>query len=327
MATINLPFAASASRRIPTSGELADGYSCGPLDRGLDNWLEWWVTGQIKEAMAGASVAVDDTDLTRLSKAIASMAADGQCRLSYVSATQIRLDPYGGNLVRVAGAAVAIPSAGITAANTSVTINGVGSSNLAASTTYYVALNASGGLEFWTLATGRAKDTAAGNIGVEIISGQPTKSVVGMVATNASSQFAASSGFWGVISYFNRRDIGLIGVTTPASTTSSIGFVELHSPSRVFFLNWNDEVGSAHVLGQGHNGTTAFSVSTGVGLNGSFLGIAGGSYTASGGQSSYTGAASPLGLADGLHYVTPLGTVGAGGTGTFSVAALVNIRG
>lgn len=327
MATINLPFAASASRRIPTSGELADGYSCGPLDRGLDNWLEWWVTGQIKEAMAGASVAVDDTDLTRLSKAIASMAADGQCRLGYVSATQIRLDPYRGNLVRVAGAAVAIPSAGITAANSSVLINGV-SGTLANSTTYLVALNSAGALEFWTLATGHSADTTAGNVGVEIITGQPTKSLVGMIHTTASGQFADNATNRLTLSWFNRRNISGVGPSTSGATTTSISvFVELTSSARVLFLTWGDESTSLIVAGQASNGTSAQSVAAGVWLDSAFAGISGGSYTAAGGQASYTGGTHNAVLAEGSHIASCAGAVGAGGTGTFAVVVSVNLRG
>lgn len=69
MANISLPFGASATRRAP-SAELTSGYPCGPLDRDLDNWLEWWVTGQIARAMTAAGLAIDDTDLDRLARAI-----------------------------------------------------------------------------------------------------------------------------------------------------------------------------------------------------------------------------------------------------------------
>lgn len=69
MANISLPFGASASRRAP-SAELTSGYPCGPLDRDLDNWLEWWVTGQIARAIAASGLAVDDADLDRLARAI-----------------------------------------------------------------------------------------------------------------------------------------------------------------------------------------------------------------------------------------------------------------
>ena len=75
MANIALPFAASGLRRVPNSGELNGGYPCGPLDEKLDNWLEWWTTGQIAKVIEGAGLAVDDTDLERLLKAIRFLSA------------------------------------------------------------------------------------------------------------------------------------------------------------------------------------------------------------------------------------------------------------
>lgn len=281
---------------------------------------------EILNAIVSSGQTPSGADFFQLWKSM-QRAAVGQCQLRYVSATQIRLYPKNGQFVRVAGKGVDIPAAGVAAANTGVTVNGVAAQNLAASTTYLVAIGASGALEFWSLATGHGPDATTGNVGVEVITGHADKSLVGMVATNGSAQFAMTSIFAGVISWFNRRSIGLLGTTTPGSNTASIGFVELHSPSRVYFLTWADETVDAQVIGQASNNTTAFSVSAGVGFNGAFGGIAGGSYTASGGQSSYTGSASLPAPSDGLQYVTPLGTVGAGGTGTFSIAALVKIRG
>lgn len=72
MATINLPFAASGSRRAPNSGELSGGYPCGPLDEKLDNWLEWFSTGQIAYAIDAGGLTVDDAILLRLAQAIQS---------------------------------------------------------------------------------------------------------------------------------------------------------------------------------------------------------------------------------------------------------------
>ncbi|MCO5092071.1 hypothetical protein [Bosea sp. (in: a-proteobacteria)] len=79
MANISLPFGASATRRAP-SAELTSGYPCGPLDRDLDNWLEWWVTGQLARAMTAAGLTVDDADLDRLGRTI-------QQQMNYAVAT------------------------------------------------------------------------------------------------------------------------------------------------------------------------------------------------------------------------------------------------
>jgi hypothetical protein len=54
--------------------------------------------------------------------------AHGQCRLVFVSATSIRLQPHNGRNLNINGLPEQIPTAGITASNDS----------LAANTTYYV---------------------------------------------------------------------------------------------------------------------------------------------------------------------------------------------
>lgn len=72
MATINLPFAASATRRAPDTDELANGYGCGPADIQLFDYLAWWLTGQISTAITEGGLTVDDALLPRLAQAIQS---------------------------------------------------------------------------------------------------------------------------------------------------------------------------------------------------------------------------------------------------------------
>ena len=72
MTAINLPFAASVTRRAPTSDELAGGYGCGDADLDLFNWMAWWLTGQVAGAIDAAGLTVDDTILLRLAQAIQS---------------------------------------------------------------------------------------------------------------------------------------------------------------------------------------------------------------------------------------------------------------
>jgi hypothetical protein len=163
--------------------------------------------------------------------------------LSFVSATQIKFAPEEGDLVKIAGVLYRIPSGGITAANTSVFVNGTGGSSLAASTTYYASIFKNAGtltFDFISFATGRATDTTAGNTGVSIKSGDNTRSIIGMVTTTASSQFVDNNtGTIGVISFFNRRlkttKLGVAGTPNTTSTT----FVLATSP--VSYLTWGDE--------------------------------------------------------------------------------------
>ncbi|TQI72888.1 hypothetical protein FHT98_0608 [Bosea sp. AK1] len=80
MATISLPFAASATKRAPDADELANGYGCGDADLQLFDWLAWWLTGQVAGAVGAAGLTVDDTNIARLANAI-------QKGMNYVVAT------------------------------------------------------------------------------------------------------------------------------------------------------------------------------------------------------------------------------------------------
>jgi hypothetical protein len=158
-------------------------------------------------------------------------------RLKYVSAAQITFAPYNGDIVKIAGALYAIPSAGVTAANTSVYVNGTASQNLAASTLYYVYLfNNSGTLTVNFSTTGHATDTTAGNVGTEIESGNNAYSLIGMVYTNASSQFGGAAL---VASWFNRQGKAFTGSVTNNTTTSTTKVA--FGTSVLSILCWADE--------------------------------------------------------------------------------------
>lgn len=252
----------------------------------------------------------------------------GQCQLRYVSATSIRLAPLGGDRVKVAGQLIKLPSAGVTAANTGVTINGTPGGNLASSTAYLVALNASGALEFWTLATGHGPDTTAGNVGVEVITGHTDKTLVGMVYTNSSSQFVVSASNIGVISWHNRRQLSVVGASTAGATTGSLlTYVELTTAARGTFITWGDETVDAQVVGQSAHGTAGSSSGSAVGIDVVAVGIGGTSASVSAGAAAYTGGTFRGLLSEGPHTITPMGAVGNAGTGTFTVQAFANIRG
>lgn len=70
MASINLPFAASATRRAPTTDELANGYGCGDADLELFDWMGWWTTAEIAAVILAAGLSADSVDATRLLQAL-----------------------------------------------------------------------------------------------------------------------------------------------------------------------------------------------------------------------------------------------------------------
>lgn len=156
--------------------------------------------------------------------------AHGQCRLTYVSATSIKLAPHNGQNLNINGLPEKVPAAGVTVANT----------GLSASTLYYVYAYMNGASMALELsATGHSTHTNS----VEIKTGDSTRTLVGMARTNASSQFVDDEKNICVLSYFNRkRKLGKSKFTAsrdlPAATQV---FVEVNQEIRVNFLTWADE--------------------------------------------------------------------------------------
>jgi hypothetical protein len=197
--------------------------------------------------LGGVSSAASQTldDAHRL-LAIANLGVPFQCgRLTYVSTTALKFSPVNGDLHKVAGSVYRIPAAGIVGlANTAVYVNGTPGQNLAPLTLYYVySFSAAGVLTADFSTTGHGPSTTAGNVGTEIKNGDDTRSLIGMVYTNASSQFSDAL----TASWFNRR---MRSFASPQTSPGSAGayFVEIAggtsiaSPgSRAYFLIWGDE--------------------------------------------------------------------------------------
>lgn len=168
------------------------------------------------------------------------LAAHGQCRLAFVSATQLKLSPFNGQNLNVGGLVQKIPSAGVTVSN----------SGLSANTVYYVyAYMSSGTMTLELSATGHTPGTTAGLTGIETKTGDTSRTLVGMCVTNGSSQFQDGSGVIGVLSYFNRRRRTANRYFTANQSTSSTTATELASEIRVTFINWSDEQASARANG------------------------------------------------------------------------------
>lgn len=156
--------------------------------------------------------------------------AHGQCRLTYDSATSLKLSPHNGRNLNINGAVEKIPSAGVTVSN----------SGLSASTLYYVyAYMNAGTMALELSATGHSQHTN----GVEIKTGDSTRTLVGMARTNGSSQFVDDATNVCVLSYFNRRrKLGKSKFTANRSLAPATSvFTEVHTEIRVNFLTWADE--------------------------------------------------------------------------------------
>lgn len=155
----------------------------------------------------------------------------GQCRLTVASSTQLKLSPRDGNNLIINGVPQQVPAAGVTVSN----------SGLSANTTYYVyAYMNAGVMTLEPVTTTRA----LGTNGVQIKSGDATRTLVGMVRTNASSQFVDSATQVFCLNWFNRqlkRGIATL-LTDVLFTNTTAG--EITSGLRVEFLTWNDDGGT-----------------------------------------------------------------------------------
>lgn len=230
----------------------------------------------------------------------------GQCRLQKSGANLV-LSRYQGNLLTINGVAQTIPAAGVSLAP------GVAVAN----TLYYIYAYMSTGvmtLEFST--TGHSTDATTG---VEIKTGDATRTLVGMARPTAGPVWVDSATQRFVISWFNRRRVNMYLQSSGALSTA------LGTPQSLLsltFLAWNDEN-----LLFGTNGTQSNNTINSV--NGNSLGVdsTSAAFVPSNRQAFAANAAMAavasysLGaLSEGFHTVNALGWVVSGG-GTASWAA------
>jgi len=224
-----------------------------------------------------------------------SSAAHGQCRLTK-SSTNLLLSPYGGNQIMINGAAQTVPDAGVTLAATSLSVG----------TTYNIYVFMSGGtMTLEASTTAHATDTASGNKGIEIKSGDATRTLVGMARIITGPAWVDTDAQRFVISWFNRRTItGTNIFTANRNTTTGSTYTEVNSEIRNEFLTWADESVPVGVAGSGFLNTSGDQVYIGVGFD---------SATPEQGNLAFqsTLAIGPLGLvvtksglSEGYHYAT-----------------------
>jgi hypothetical protein len=240
-----------------------------------------------------------------------ALAMHGRCRL-VLSGGNLVLSPYDGNTLIIDGAVETIPDAGVSLAPPATD-----------ATLYYIYAYMSGGT--MTLEASDTTHATQAGTGVEIKSGDSTRSLVGMAYT-VSSAWVDTAQQRLVASWFNRRERNLHGGFSTNRSTVSTSIVEINSEIRASFLVWAgddlfayanqspflDGVGNvatsvigldgvATILGGTFSGSYAASVS----LWGSFNGV-------------YTGAS------EGFHYITLGGSVSSG-TGTWQASSTYDV--
>lgn len=282
--------------------------------------------GAAPTATAAGSTGQVLTATTGAAPAFAVPSVNGQCQLTYVSGTSIKLLPYNGQGIQIAGALYPIPSAGVASGNPTTASNyvdGVASQTLAASTLYYVyVFNNSGTLTLDFSTTGHSTDTTAGNIGVEIKTATASRTLVGMVRTNATPNFVNSATQRFVSTYYNRRTLGLVNGFTANRTTTSTTYVELNSEIRCEFVTWADEavIATSSIIANS-NGTSGHAVALSV--NGSTTPEDAQVFTETGGSTNLPlNPAINKALTEGYNYLTLVGCDTGGATLTLRGAAI-----
>jgi hypothetical protein len=163
----------------------------------------------------------------------------------------------------------------------------------------------------------------SGNEGQEILTGDDTRSLIGMCRTNASSQFQVDGQNIGVLSWFNRRKRVGLGFFSTNHTLVSTSAIELNSEIRTNFLSWAGEgvevglVGSAQSTAAGiATATWIYSIDQSAYVDGgapSWNGFGNGGFNIGGGLSAW---APP----EGWHTLTLYGLTSSG-TSTYMGSA------
>jgi hypothetical protein len=276
-----------------------------------------------------ADLLYNGTNWILLQQQLATLAAPHCGRLVFVSATALSFKPFNSDRIKINGAIYPIPSAGITGlANTGVFVGGVAGQNLGAIGAYYVyAFNNSGVItaDFVPTSTPHVTSTTAGNVGVEIKSSDDTRTLIGFIGTNASSQFTDTPASRLVISWFNRRNIAIMGTAGTGSTASGAG-AELNTSLRALFVSWADESMMIGVTANASNASGGFmqiwaniNAVSNSGLSAQVQSFAAGAQVGL----TAVGAVTPAEI---YSYLTAFGTVTAG-TGNFSYNVTGLIRG
>lgn len=127
MAAINLPFAASATRRAPDSDELANGYGCGDADLQLFDWMGWWLTGQIDKLIEdGGGLTSDDSDLTQLLRAVRKLGGGYFGSSGTANAITITPSPAFASTTQLVGVPLRIVAGFTNTGPATLNVNGLG---------------------------------------------------------------------------------------------------------------------------------------------------------------------------------------------------------
>lgn len=259
-------------RRISTSTRVVDKFGAGkdgftngdPVGGVASTDLEdvWFdhVQEEIATVIESAGMALDSSNRGQLLAALFRLTVQhGQCRLAKSGANAL-LSPYNGNKLVIGGVMRTIPAAGVSLAPTGLTPN----------TLYYVYAYMNGAT--MTLEASTTSHSTDSTTGIEIKTGDVSRTLVGMVYPMTGPAFADNYQQRLVISWFNRRNILAAGNFTTGRTTASNTPTELNSEIRNNFLTWGDEAVNMNAYGiVTLAGSPGQQASTGIAVNSSSI--------------------------------------------------------
>lgn len=159
---------------------------------------------------------------------IINYANHGRCQL-VLSGGNLVLNPFNGNSLVINGLTYQVPSAGVS----------LSASGLTPSTLYYIyAYMNSGTMTLEASTTGHSTDTTTG---VEIKTGDATRTLVGMARPVTGPAFADSQTQRLVRSWFNDSGVFASQILSSDASTTSLTFTELTTALRSDFLCWANE--------------------------------------------------------------------------------------
>ncbi|WP_159069320.1 hypothetical protein [Achromobacter xylosoxidans] len=245
---------------------------------------------------------------------VQSSASGGQCRLSVASPTSLTLLPFNGNQIIVGGYARQIPLGGVSISNSGLPANAL---------RYVYAYSSSGAIALELSSTGHS----VGPNGVEVKNGDASRSLVGMIYTTASSQFADSHTQRLCANWFNRRSRAAVATLLVDTNFSTVVSSEITANLRASALYWSNS-GAYSLIANGSvsNNTAGGIVGFEGRINGGVFGTEARSTIATAAQyECLVSASHSENIAEGLVTASAYGYVSSGSTATLYGTATVNL--
>lgn len=202
----------------------------------LADMAEATVKGRPMGGGSGNPIDLTGAQLQAILAAASGAAVYTNCRLAYVSTTQIRLDRHNGCLLTIDNVPQVIPAAGVTYSGPAT--GGIGTVGYV-----YAYMNA-GVMALELSATGYSADSRNG---MQVKNGDPSRTLVAMYYVNFGNAFVFTTGIRGMCNYYNQftnTDIYSI----PGSSTSS-GAQTPICPQQYAMAFWNSPGGRVEFVG------------------------------------------------------------------------------